>query len=389
MLPKSQLCWLVALMVICGASLAGHAQTPAGKSLQKTVTVDLWPALQHDKYGFIDKTGRLIIPPKFGYAFNFSEGLAAVELNGYYGYIDKTGHFIIPPRFDWAYPFSDGLAVAVIRRRDGQGNITVNKFGYIDRSGRMVIQPRGVADPKFLSFFSEGLACVMQGDKIGYIDKTGKVVIPAQYIDAHPFCEGLAAVTVANKYGYIDRSGKMVIAPQFDDVGPFCEGLAHVELNEKQGFVDRTGKMVITGEEFVDARGFSEGLAAARGKNGKSGFIDKTGHFVIPPQFEHVGEFHEGLAAVKQIGAQWPGDLSYINKNGQIVIKSMSTFPDSPMKTEFDLRNYRFRGGLAKVELGDEKDTDAEGYINQEGMLVWPQTHPSKKKVHQHLSSSP
>jgi hypothetical protein len=45
-------------------------------------------------YGYIDREGRLVIPPQFESARNFSEGRAEVRLaNGTYGQIDKTGHF--------------------------------------------------------------------------------------------------------------------------------------------------------------------------------------------------------------------------------------------------------------------------------------------------------
>ena len=180
-------------------------------------------------------------------------------------------------------------------------------------------------------FFSEGLVCVEQNDKFGYMDKAGKQVIPPRYDDAQPFSEGLAAVMIEGKYGYIDRSGKMVIPPQFEDAGPFSEGLAPSSSNGNQwGYIDKSGKLVINGEEFVLARGFSEGLAAVQGKNDKYGFIDKTGKFVIQPQFHRVGDFSEGLAAVKPVDADWPGNLAYINQKGEIVIKSMSTLPNRP-----------------------------------------------------------
>ena len=45
----------------------------------------------NDKYGYIDKTGREVIPCKYDDAWNFSEGFAKVALNGKYGYIDETG----------------------------------------------------------------------------------------------------------------------------------------------------------------------------------------------------------------------------------------------------------------------------------------------------------
>lgn len=63
-----------------------------------------------DKYGFIDKDGNLTIDCKYDYAYAFSEGLAAVEVNRKDGYIDKTGRFVIKPQFKDAGPFSEGLA---------------------------------------------------------------------------------------------------------------------------------------------------------------------------------------------------------------------------------------------------------------------------------------
>jgi hypothetical protein len=378
MRQKRLLYVLGALMLILWAALPVQSQSEPRRSPQKEACGGLWPVEQHKKWGYINKTGRLIIPFKFDLATDFSEGLAVVEIKGECGYIDRTGNFVIPARFHWGRPFSEGMAVAIIRHLDQKGEITLNRFGYIDRSGAMVIQPQGVEGEKWLSNFSEGLACLMQNDKFGYIDKAGRQVIPPRYDEAHPFSEGLAAVVIAGKFGYIDRSGKLVIPPRFEVAGPFSEGLAYIEANGNPGYSDKSGTMVIKGKEFVEARGFSEGLAAAKGKNGQYGYIDKTGNFVIQPQFHRVGDFSEGLAPVKPVDAGWPGDLAYINRNGQIVIKSMSTLPDRPMKAEFDLHYYRFCGGAARVGLGNPEDTDAEGYINPEGKFIWPEVTSKK-----------
>ena len=43
-------------------------------------------------------------------AWLFQEGLAPVELNGKWGFIDKTGKLIVPPMYDEAWPFQEGLA---------------------------------------------------------------------------------------------------------------------------------------------------------------------------------------------------------------------------------------------------------------------------------------
>lgn len=84
------------------------------------------------KYGYIDKSGREIISPRFEYASQFHEGLAEVLLNRKHGYIDKTGREVIPPQYEFVNTFRDGLAQV---KRDG-------KVGFIDRSGREVIPAR-------------------------------------------------------------------------------------------------------------------------------------------------------------------------------------------------------------------------------------------------------
>jgi hypothetical protein len=392
MVKKSLLYVLGALMFILWAGQPAQSQSPSGISLKKKTCGDLWPVAQNNKWGYIDKTGGLIIPFEFDDAGYFSEGLASVLIGEKSGYIDKTGKFVIPPQPYSGYPFSEGLAVVVLGPFEQKGGGLLYKHGYIDRLGKMVIQPREAESIKWLSYyskalaFSEGLAAMFQKDKFGFIDKFGRQIIPPQYKDVQHFSEGLAAVALEEKYGYIDRSGKMVIPPKFWSAGSFSGGLAVVQLDSagnKWGYIDKSGKLVINGEGLDMARGFSEGLAAARAKNGKYGYIDKTGNFVIPPQFYRVGDFSDGLAAVEPVPDSWPGNLNYINQKGQIVITSMSTFPDMTDKVEFDLHNYRFCGGIATVGLG-KKETgpfyELEGYINTEGKFIWPAVAPSKKE---------
>ena len=75
------------------------------------------------KFGFIDKTGRVVISPKYESASPFSEGLASVRLGGKDGYIDETGRMVIAPQFDQANSFSEGVARVAIN----------GKFGFIRR----------------------------------------------------------------------------------------------------------------------------------------------------------------------------------------------------------------------------------------------------------------
>ena len=85
------------------------------------------------KYGFIDTTGKEVVPPKYDRADSFSEGLALVKLNYQYGFIDTTGKEVVPPKYDYAENFSDGLALVTLNDN--------GKWGFIDTTGKEVVPP--------------------------------------------------------------------------------------------------------------------------------------------------------------------------------------------------------------------------------------------------------
>ena len=50
----------------------------------------------NDKFGFINKEGKEVIPLIYDYAFNFHEGLAFIQLDNKMGLINKEGIEVIP-----------------------------------------------------------------------------------------------------------------------------------------------------------------------------------------------------------------------------------------------------------------------------------------------------
>ena len=157
-----------------------------------------------DKWGYMDKAGRMAIPMKYDFVLDFTEGLAPVMARAYafiqkWGFIDKGGEFVIPPQYSATGRFSEGLAAVKVTK----------KWGFIEKTGQMVIPPQYDSADEFF----EGLAAVTLGDKVGYVDKTGKLAIPLQYSSAEGFSHGLAEVQVNRKWGYIDKTGKYVWEP--------------------------------------------------------------------------------------------------------------------------------------------------------------------------------
>lgn len=181
------------------------------------------------KYGVIDKTGQEVVPPKYdGMAFQFTEGLIGVCMGEYpdrkWGFIDKAGQEVIPLQYDGVNDFSEGLAAVEL---DG-------KWGFINKAGTEVISPSYDS----VNSFSEGLVTVELNGKWGFIDNAGTEVIPPKYDYADIFFNGFAAVELNGKKGLIDKTGREVVPLQYDWVDRVSEeGLIAVNMGEKCGYL--------------------------------------------------------------------------------------------------------------------------------------------------------
>jgi hypothetical protein len=279
----------------------------------KRVSEGLIGVKKDGKYGFVDKKGQVIIPFEYEDVTIFSEGLSAVEKDGKYGYINKKGETVIPFIYDYANPF-EGDATSVVKGdnysiinkegkvmkdfksgqlRDFSDGLAIyendeGKYGYVDEKGNLVIPCVYYAVEWNFGYFKEGYAGVYKQDmgKFGVIDKSGKTVLPFKY-DGIEYSEGLFCVDENDKAGFYDTNGKNVISCTFDEAASFSEGLAAVKQGKLWGFIDKFGKIVIS-PMFDEASDFSDGLAVVK-KNGKYGIVDKKGNSTFDFHKEGVG----------------------------------------------------------------------------------------------------
>lgn len=295
------------------------------------------------KYGFIDLTGRIVIPPTFEFVGGFSEGHAPVYQNGRFGFIDRSGRFVISPRFEKAKAFHEGLAEVQM----------AGLWGFVKTDGEFAIQPQF----EQTLWFSDGRAPVRVGGLWGYVDKTGTLVIPAQYLSATLFEKGRAFVRLDKESMAIDRNGESTSRDP-DELIP-------EQRMGKWGFVTPDGTVAVD-FRFDGVQGFSEGLSGVQ-VGERWGFIDRRGRLVIPADFEDghavppgapragppVGSFREGLAAVYRDGS-W----RFIDAKGVAI---PGRFDRAAMG------NYGFRDGIASV-CGKK----GCGYIDRTGRVIWP-----------------
>lgn len=305
------------------------------------------------KCGYIDRTGKEVIPLKYDYAGNFCDGFATVELDGQRRYIDKTGkEFMLD--YDRIFKVNENGWLV------GKGDT----WGMIDKTGREVVP---VGKYKSMDTFSEGLAAVCRDEKWGYIDSMGNEVVPCIYRSAAPFSEGLAAVRTdelveKNKWGtwnvykggYIDKTGKAVIplTLEYTELGDFHEGLAVVDCGDGKGYIDTTGAEVIPcqihspctdewlGRVVVDYYGSGWGISPAEFEN-----LKKNGRMVS--HYYDAGDFCQGIARVVQ-DPNDPGQCMYIDKTGKQVVSDLLTRPilADEMQVQENGLVWQWRDGL-------------------------------------------
>lgn len=432
-----------------GNELQASSREIASKAFDRP----LFPAVKDGKYGFIDLTGSFVIPPIFTAARNFSEGMAAVSIGGRafiksytnrgegpvqyissekdkWGYIDRTGEIKIPPQFGAAHEFSEGLALVALEDKSpsreeflevagadnpgvSQEELTVywnknynqaKKYGYIDTQGLFKILPRFDMGS---SNFKNGLASVwleqewnrwidtsgreikateafrrlkvhripferkntikihgsaFEVTQYGLKDEKGNIVVEAKFEYAPNFYDAsqgradafteaciastwktvgdVVARTATQRCGLIDIDGIFVVPPDFDKTNLWSEDLASFAIGCKNYLECPLGKMGIYSirerkivvNPQFDALGWLSDGLIAGKIDGKWGYFDTSGRTVIPPQFSSAQRFQDGLAKV---------DLcDYIDRTGKYVYKcSVGALTTKPTKVPTPHRN--------------------------------------------------
>lgn len=240
--------------VISQASASASAAASSGKYEVRMVD---------DMYGVVDpETERVLLPFEYDYIEDWLENeaqklgreLLSVGKNEKYGFVDtRTWKTAIPLKYANCYSFSEGVAAVTM---DGE------KWCFVDRDGQTAIE----GPFQDASTFACGLCAVKMEGKWGYIDRSGRLAIACQWDRALAFCEeGLAPVAMEDvngipTFGFVNRQGEMAVKYKFDSAWTHCEGLATVEVKGRWGYIDANGRIAIE-PKYKSALDFENGVA--------------------------------------------------------------------------------------------------------------------------------
>ena len=387
----------------------------------------LYPVTVNDRWGAIDRTGRLVIQPILDREFYFQTNApTVVSSGGKWGAIDSNGQYVVRPSYVYLSPFQNGQAVASDGKRSGivdeSGRLVVPlKYDRIrrQRNGWFIVTQEGLSGlldatgrlafaPKFERFgdLREGFLPAVgepegkQDMRWGYVDTNGTFVIEPTFKQASPFFKGAALVTLeSGEQVRIDHSGakqpterafKDIFLPSNAAKRAVDEGRVVLYMSEeKVGFMGTNGVPVIParfdGIELIRPVPFI-GFPVEEG--GKWGFVGRNGHVWIEPKYEEIAPHVMGhLLGVKQngkwrlvstnaqeVGTAYHEISSSRYSEGLVPVRIANRwgFSDThgqlAVEAVFEDQPRAFRHGLARI------GQHAIGYIERTGKWVWPRT---------------
>jgi hypothetical protein len=184
----------------------GHNRFYEGimKVMKPTTTDGMYKTL------FIDSAGRVLTQFNSGYGAygSFHNGMMWYKDNLKYGFMDRTGKEVIPAKFDTVMDFSEGWACVwdKMNFEPNAGRLEGGVSGYINTLGEWVLEPK----TRESYGFHEGYARVRKNGKWGYMNTLGTMVIPMEYDAAEDFFRGFARVSKGGRWHYLNTRGKIV-----------------------------------------------------------------------------------------------------------------------------------------------------------------------------------
>ncbi|MPR34226.1 WG repeat-containing protein [Salmonirosea aquatica] len=350
-----------------------------------------------ERWGFINREGKIEIPFIYDKVSNFSESLCSVmkkindnlifentgypndsesinsdHLDGYFafleekdlrrnywrdemnrkhtekwGVIDKDNNIVIPFEFEEIRDFINEKAIVS----------SGGSFGVINKLGELVIPCHysyiNICKENDYYFVARGTVDT-EKNNWGYIDNTGVEILSCDYnYEICIFHEHLARIYIDGKgWGFINKHGEVIIDCRYDDAQSFSQGLAAVSIKGKWGFINQLDQPIIP---FIYDRAFwfTNGTSVVE-RNKKMGAINLDGEIVIPLEYDDVGNFSEGLCSIAK-----DGKMGFLNEKGDIQI---------PIKYDHKF-SQKFENNLLEVECGNRKfyiDRSGTEYLFEE-----------------------
>lgn len=184
-------------------------------------TIGLCPVVDSDGFmRYIDKEGntafemKKVGSKKVTTAYAFYNGRALIKLeNDKYGYIDQTGKVVIPCKYINAWSFNDGVALVYNDEEDADNG----RWSIIDTEGNVLFTKKFREMTPETYKFSDGFMIVSTNGKLGVLNKEGQTVCKVKGTSANDIYNGRFVFYDSNseKYGLASVDGNVLIRARY------------------------------------------------------------------------------------------------------------------------------------------------------------------------------
>ncbi len=229
---------------------------------------------ENQKFGLMNKNCQVVTNATYDQIGKLSDNRAVVIKGNFMGYIDATGKLIIPTNFE-IYPNCIERAqfmssYAVVKQK--------GKMGVIDISGKLVIPCN------FINIGEIGaIMSFTKGNLWGFMDLKGKEVMTPVYDFAETFKQNMAIVEKNGLQGIVDISGKELLPISFESIERFTNNLILVGQDDKYGLYTQDLKLVVP-LQYDQIRQLSENLILLVSKN-EVHYLYLSDYSLIQPKF--------------------------------------------------------------------------------------------------------
>lgn len=344
---------------------------------------------QNGRFGYINRSGEIVLEAKYLDADLFYEGLAAVEdpITRSYGFIDTKGIYIVPPLYHKVGRFLDGSA-PVKKNNTSKGHAP---WGLINKRGDILIDSIYRKFPSY-EHYSDGVFNIPNhyyNSKTPYchaINTKGDTILENKFNDIGEFVNGITTARIqkgkVGLWGYINKKGEYLIEPKYEKAFDFKNSdityairkengvYCHFLINKKGEEIKQFQPLETLYKPRKDANGTIDSYQDLTKKRVpyyvKS--VPKEQYAVLP-----TGSFYEGFALgqrciisdaayEKKLGRWskgWHNEPCYIDTTGQILKLPKGIYPKG-----------NFSEGFAAVYKINQKGEKEYGFINRKGEVV-------------------
>lgn len=289
------------------------------------------------KYGFKDNRGNIRIPARYDEARDFSEGLAAVKINGRWGFIDHHSAYVVEPQYRRAHSF-----------REGRAWVRTGRHWILLKKNMSTVSPPScvpVNDPEQDCYsqvrdFHSGLAAVKVKKQWGFINKNNEYlsiydryknfVGHACFDEVMDFIRNHALVCKDGLWGCLDRQGIIRIDLRYAKLGYLRRDprTKKIERGPKIALAERRdGTCVIVNSEGIEIQNIETWnlIKAENKKTKKLGLLDMrikprdtTGQYVVRRAYKRIGHvkyYFQSLAVFRGESTQSPGEKKWYIHN--------------------------------------------------------------------------